>query len=735
MIGAMAQQQPTDNAPQKKPAMSAPAIKVPLWYRPWLLALAFLVVTFVVYQPVWRAGFIWDDDDHLTANPAMTAPHGLRMIWSSLAVSRYYPLTLTSFWVERRLWGLNPMPYHLVNIALHAINGVLIFLVLRRLRVPAAWLAAMLWVLHPVNVESAAWVTELKNTQSGLFFFLALLWYLRFDAEEKRHWYAFALVCGTAALLSKPSTVVLPLVLLLCVWRERGRWQQKDMVRIAPFFGLALAMSVLTVIEQRGHILRTGTTEWHVGMAERLAIAGRAVWFYAAKLLCPVRLTFVYPRWEIQANTLSAWLPLAAAVATGPVLWRLRQREWARASLFGLGYFAVALLPVLGFFDVYYFRYSFVADHFQYLASAGFIALAASAGVRASQQAGWPGKQIGAVAVPATLIVLGMFTWKQGHVYQDVETLWRDTVTKNPGCWLAHNNLGVALTQAGKIEEAIGHYGQALRFKPDYVEGHCNLGIALARLDKLPEAIKQYEQALQFKPDYAAAHNGLGSALSHLGRIEEAIGQYELALKFKPDFAEAYNNLGNALQKLGKVSEAIRHYEQALKIDPDDAEAHNNLGNALLQLGKAADAIGQYQQALRFKPDDAETQNKLGAALIVAGKPREALAHLEQALRLKSDFAEAQNNLAWLLATLAPAEGGDPVRAVSLAQGACELTGNKVPGYLDTLAVAYGAAGRFNEAVTTAQKAIELGRSAGQTQFVAEVEARLELYRSGRAYR
>jgi hypothetical protein len=293
-----------DDAPHERTVVSSPATETYFAHRPWLLALVLVVGTFVAYQPIWHAGFIWDDDDHLTANPAVAASNGLQMIWSSLAVSRYYPLTLTSFWVQRRLWGLNPLPYHLVNVALHAANGVLIFGLLRRLRVRAAWLAAMLWVLHPVNVESVAWITELKNTQSGFFFFLSMLCFLRFDADKKHSWYALAVACGLAAMLSKPSTVVLPVVLLLCVWWERGRWNRTDIVRIAPFFGLAVGMSVLTVIEQRGHVLRAGTTEWQLGPAERLVVAGKAIWFYAAKVLWPVRLAFVYPRWAADASSL-----------------------------------------------------------------------------------------------------------------------------------------------------------------------------------------------------------------------------------------------------------------------------------------------------------------------------------------------------------------------------------------------------------------------------------------------
>jgi len=322
----MTGQKPIDDALPEWSAMSFSATKGYFSHKPWLLALFLVIITFVAYQPAWHAGFIWDDDDHLTANPAMTTPGGLRMIWSSLAVSRYYPLTLTSFWVQHRLWGLNPLPYHLVNIALHAINGILVFLVLSRLRVPAAWLAAAVWVLHPVNVESVAWITELKNTQSGFFFFAAILCFLRFEAGGQRRWYALALLCGLAAVLSKPSTVVLPLVLLLCAWWERGGWRRRDLVRTAPFFALALFMSVLAIVEQRGPIARQGTSEWSLGIAQRFIVASKAIWFYLGKVLWPAKLEFVYPRWEMAAASASSWLPLVGLLAVGFVLWTWRRR-------------------------------------------------------------------------------------------------------------------------------------------------------------------------------------------------------------------------------------------------------------------------------------------------------------------------------------------------------------------------------------------------------------------------
>jgi tetratricopeptide (TPR) repeat protein len=580
--------------------------------KPWVLAIFLVVLTFLAYKPAWRAGFIWDDDDHLTANPVMTAQHGLRMIWSSLTYSRYYPLTLTTFWSERHLWGLNPMPYHLVNIAFHAANGILIFLILRGLRVPGAWLAAAVWVLHPVNVESVAWITELKNTQSGLFFFLAVLCFLRFEADAtRRHWYGLALLCGLAALVSKPSTVVLPFVLLLCAWWQRGRWRRADMARIAPFFLLALAMSALTITEQQGDVLRAGTTEWQLGLAERTVIAGKAIWFYAAKILWPVRLTFVYPRWDVNASSLWSWLPIAVLVALAVMVWRCRNRAGCRAVLFGGGFFIVALLPVLGFFDIFYLRYSFVADHFQYLACLGLISLTASAGTAICARAGQSGRGFGTLAAAIVLLILGVSTWRQAHIYQDMETLWTDTLMKNPQCWMAHDNLGNDFLQKGKLSDAIGHFEQALRIKPDYAEARYNLGTALSREGRIPEAIAQYDQALRLKPDYAEAHNNLGIALAQTGKLDDAIPHFEQALRINPDYDQARCNLGNVFLKEGKFAEAIAQYEQELRIKPDLAEVHYNLGIALARVGRVPEAIEHWQQTLRINPDFTPARNAL----------------------------------------------------------------------------------------------------------------------------
>jgi Tfp pilus assembly protein PilF len=334
------------------------------------------------------------------------------------------------------------------------------------------------------------------------------------------------------------------------------------------------------------------------------------LWFDCGKLIWPHDLTFIYPRWEIDPRV--AWLyvfPVAAMVVV-IALWRLRTRM-GRGPLVAVLCFAGTLAPALGFFDVFPFRYSYVADHFQYLASIGLITLIVSTGTLVCQRVGPRGGDWGRLVAVTVLLVLGVVTWSQAHIYQDVETLWRDTIAKNPQCWLAHTNLGDVFLQEGKVSDAIGQYEQVLRIKPDYAEAHFNLGIALTQAGQIEEAIAHYEEALRINPDYAEAHSNLGTALIREGKVSEAIAQYEQALRIAPNFANVHNNLGIVLAQTGQIEDAIAHYGQALRINPDYAEAHYNLGNALAQIGQVLESIAQYEQALRIKPDFTQAQNAL----------------------------------------------------------------------------------------------------------------------------
>ncbi len=676
--------------------------------RSWLLAAVLVVLVLAAYLPALRCGFIWDDNAYVTENRALRSPEGLGKIWlKPRTTPQYYPMVFTSFWVEYHLWRLQPVGYHLVNVLLHAVNAVLLWRLLRRLEVAGAWWAAAMFALHPVMVESVAWVTERKNVLSCLFYLLAVLAYFRFrpltdgKAVKARDWrfYPLVLVLFLCALLSKTVTCSLPAALVLLVWWKNGRVEKRDAVALAPLFVLGAALGFVTVWLEKYHVRASGT-EWALSFAQRCLLAGRVLWFYAGKLFWPDQLTFIYPRWEIDAGAAWPYLFPLGALAVLITLWLLRSRM-GKGPLVAVLFFTGTLAPALGFLDVFPFRYSYVADHFQYLASIGLIALAVGAGAAIARWAGPRGRRLGTLTAAAVLLMLGVSTGRQTHIYENLETLWRDTLAKNPSAWIAHNNLGSALERAGHLEEAMAHYELALRIKPDQAEAHYNLGLALAQEGRTRDAIAQYEQALQIKPDDAETHNNLGNALLQVGDFDQAAGHFETALRIKPDYAAAHYNLGLALVQLGRELEAIPHWEQAVRLKPDFAEAHSNLGLALAH----------------------------------AGRVQEAISHHEEAVRLKPDSARAENNLARLLATLEPAEGGNPVRAVGLAQRACELTDNQVATYVDTLAIAYAAAGRFDEAVATAQSAIELARTAGQAQLVGEIESRLELYRSGRAYR
>jgi len=639
----MTRRQSNDDALHQPPAASAPIPYVWFEHRSWFLALVLVLVTFAAYQPVWRAGVIWDDEELVTDNRMVQAPDGLRRMWLTTDVLGYWPLTSSAWWLEWRLWGNHPTGYHAVNVLLHAINAVLVWAILWRLKVPGSWLAGCVFALHPVNVASVAWISEQKNMLSMLFYLIAIRLYLRFDEEGGWRWYGFSLGAFLLALLSKTAVVMLPVVLLGCLWWMRGRVRREDFLRSLPFFVLSLVMGLVTISFQYpravgGHAPQTE------GFFTRLAVAGSTPWFYLYKTLLPINLTAIYPKWAIDASPWTAFAPGIILLGCLTWFWR-RRKSWGRPLLFGLGYFVVTLFPVSGLFHQSFHLYSFVADHWLYHSIAGVIALVVAAGVEICRRLGHRGRSVGVVAGVGVMIALGAATWDRACVYAADQTLWRDTLTKNPKAWVAHDNLGIDLEHAGKIEEAIAHYEQALRIKPDDAKAHNNLGVALKDQRKVPEAIAHYEQALRIRPNFAEAHNNLGVALAQTGKIEEAIAHFEQALGIEPDYAEAHYHLGNALAQTGKIEEAIAHFEQALGIEPDDAEAHYNLGNVFLREGKVSDAIGHYEQALRIKPDHAEAHYNCGVALELVDRVRDAITHYEYALRIKPDYAEAHNNL------------------------------------------------------------------------------------------
>ncbi len=648
--------------------------------RDWILLLflpALLTAILAAYYPALHGGMLWDDDRHVTRSDLQSAD-GLSRIWFDLgATQQYYPVTHTAFWLQHKIWGDDTLGYHLVSIMFHGSSAFLIALILRRLAVPGWWLAAVIFALHPVYVESVAWISELKNTLSGLFYLGAILAYLQFDQDRKRWRYACALALFLLALLTKTVTATLPAALLVIFWWQRGRLSlRRDVMPLVPWFVLSLSAGLLTAWVERTLVGAQGAL-YQFTWIERILIAGRVIWFYLGKLVWPANLIFIYPRWQIRQS--DGWLylfPLGAVIMLA-CLWFLRSRT--RAPLAAMLFFCGTLFPALDFFNVYPFRYSLVADHFQYLASISVVALFSAGLVRLISR--WNAGSA-RVSAAATIILGGLLavpTWSQSRQYTNAETLYRTTIRRNPSCWMAHNNLGNVLQRAGRLEEAVAHHREALRLYPDYGEAHNNLGAALHRMGWVEEAVAEYKEALRLVPDLGGAHLNLGNALWELGRVEEAVTEYQAGIKLEPESAEmhcnlgaalsrlgrleesadqsreavrlrqgyttALVNLGNVLQRMGKLEEAAAQYRVALQHDPDSAGARVALGGVLQQQERYDDAIVQYRQALKLKPDYAEAYNDLGNALLASGRPAEAMVQYREVLRLKPDLAAAHFNL------------------------------------------------------------------------------------------
>ena len=632
------------------PSTAVSSQPVSLLDRDWLRALLLLAAVFLTYQPVWYAGFIWDDDAHITANPCIIGPLGLKEIWTTSA-AWYYPLSLTTFWIEHALWGLAPLPYHLVNVLLHGACAVTLWQVLRSLQVPGAWLGAALWALHPAEVETVAWVTELKNTQSTLFYLLAIFFFIRgLKLRTKTHEALFhrndaiVLLFSLLAMTSKTSTVVLPLVLCLCAWWTEARWSWRTMARTIPIFALSLlasAITVWTVQLNATHDHSLGTRS----LLDRLIVSGDVFWFYLGKIIWPSPLIFIYPRWEIHANSVLSYLPVLAAVILMATLWAQRN-VWSRPAFFALAYFLIALLPVLGLIDQYFWRYSFVGDHFQYLASMGPLALIGAA-LSLLLNSLFPKRlQLQCSICAALFVVPSLLSWRQSRIYETEETLWADTLAKNPGCPLASNNLGNILLRKGRVEEAIALFRKSISIHDSGPDIHNSLGNALLELNQPDNAIAEYRNALKIDPANFGAYNNLGITYAQNGQANEAMIQYEKALEINPHYADAHNNLGNVLLQSGLPDDAIAQFQMALSTSPLDADAHNNLGWALLKKGQIDSAISHFQQAIDLAPTDLKARNNLGIALAQSGHLAEAIAQFQQALQINPRDPNAQNNLA-----------------------------------------------------------------------------------------
>ncbi|HTX64579.1 MAG TPA: tetratricopeptide repeat protein [Opitutaceae bacterium] len=591
--------------------------------------------TLLAYGPALRGGFIWDDSGHVT-RPDLQSFAGLGRIWFEIgATQQYYPFLHSAFWLEHRLWGDAPLGYHLLNVLLHAAAACLLGTALRKLAVPGAWVAALLFALHPVCVESVAWISEQKNTLSAVLYLCSALAYFRFDERRRGADYALAAGLFLLALLTKTVTATLPAALLLVLWWRRGRlaWR-RDVLPLLPWFAAAATAGGITAWFERARIGAQGA-DFTLGAAQRFLVAGRVVWFYLAKLAWPADLIFIYPRWTIDAAVAWQWLFPLGALTLVAVLWRARQR----GPLTALLYFGGTLFPALGFFNVFPFLFSFVADHFQYLASAGILALAAAGLARLPRTAG-------ATVAGLLLAGCGALTWQQCGMYRDVFTLYQTTIARNPDCWLAYNNLAEATADAGRPAEAIPLLDQALQLRPDFAEAESNLGDDLRLIGRPQDAIPHLLHAINLQPKFAQAHNNLGTALMMTNRPAEGMAEFRQAAALRSDFALPHFNLGLALANAGATGDAVAEFAAAARLEPCNAEYELNWAVGLAVTGRFSEARSHFERAIALAPDLVDARLQYGRALTGANRLEDAIAQYEAAVQIAPDAPGAHLALA-----------------------------------------------------------------------------------------
>lgn len=727
--------------------------------RGWAWPLALLLATFLVYSPALRAGYVWDDDDYVTNNRWVKSPDGLPAIWSlsydasqrqfKCRTPQYYPLVFTSFWLEHRLWGLSPLGFHAVNVALHALNALLLWRLLSRLGVPGCgWIAAV-FALHPVAVESVAWITERKNLLSTFFMFSAFLALWPVFRDGKRLNYFVGLLLFIAALLSKTVACSLPAVLLLARWIVAKRVTRRDVLLTTPLFVVGLLFALLTAHLEKTHVQASGV-EWQLAVWRRaLLLAPSAFCFYAGKIAWPYPLIFNYPRWDLSTITATQCAPLllsSGALAACAIFYR----RGGRAALGWLLLSAMTLTPALGFFPIYPQRYSWVADHFQYVGMIGFIGLLVHAARlawlrihRQDERRNTPAPNnhdvvnnigVGWIVGAFALLILGGLTFWQTLEYRDADTLWRATLRKNPDSWIASYNLGFAALQQGKNAEALPFFEHAARFSQARYDALTNWGHALVQMGRPDDAVEKLNQAVALQPDRSEAFQSLGLAYVGMRRWPDAQAAFESATRLTPESIAGWRNLANVYVQRGDWPGAANAASKLTELAPDDLNARLLLANAFATLRRHKDALEQYQQAERWAPQDASARLGAITALHDLGRSREAL---ERVVASRRDFPNVGEFLqleAWILATATDAQVRDGPRARQSAEALVKAVGENALA-LDALAAAQAECGDFEVATRTAEQALQAARKSYPPDALRELEARAALYRAGKAFR
>jgi len=706
-----------------------------------------VVLVLVVFGQTFRHGFVnFDDDKYIYENPIISEGITLENIaWAFTHVhaANWHPLTTLSHMLDCQFYGLWAGGHHLSNVLLHAVAAVLLFLVLREMT-GALWRSAFVaavFAIHPLRVESVAWVAERKDVLSGVFFMLTLWAYSRYVRRpESRGRYTLVAVGFVLGLMSKPMLVTVPFVLLLLDFWPLGRLQQKSQLprllwEKLPLFALLVLSCVATVIAQGGAIQPLQRFPLPLRIGNALVAYG----IYLRQMIYPAKLVVLYPMLK------DGW-PMWVALAVLLLLMALTAGAWILRGkkpylIVGWLWYIGMLVPVIGILQVGHQAH---ADRYTYLPQIG-IYLAATWAF-----ASWAGDcrqrrmALGGLAV-AVLSILLATAHHQTSYWRDSIRLWTHAFECVPNNPVAHYNLGHVLQQQGRTEEAITQFREALRLNSAYTDALCNLGLALSQQGRTGEAIACYREALRVDrndpkaltslPAYAVAHCNLGIALFQQGQTEEAITQFREALQVSPDHADAHNNLGNALLFAeGKTEEAIAHYRQALRINPAHVGAHFNLANVLIRQGRTEEAMAHYREALRLNPAYAEAHYQLGSALFKQGRTEDAIAHMRQALELEPANGSIQNDLAWILATAPQESLRAGARAGQLATHASHASGGNNPLILETLAAAYAEAGDFPNAVQTTKKALQLAETQPNAALAAALRRELQLYEAGQAF-
>jgi len=579
-------------SPKKKPAKveRTAATAAPPEERGGLIfkVLVILLAGLFIYAPVFHGGWLWDDDQEITASQVLPDPNGLVKIWTGNAGADYFPLKTTVQWLVYRGIQADPTGWHLLNISLHLACALLVWKLLARLEIRQAWLGGLLFCIHPILAESVGWVSELKNTLSLFFLIFSMLAWLAFDQRKKESGYWWAIVFFSAAILCKTSVVMYPFILLLYCWWKRGRIALNDILRSAPFFLISLAMGLLTIYFQFARAIGTETIPVG-GLLSRTATAGMAILFYFYKCVLPVGLLVIYPRWDVDPPSLVQFLPWP--VIAGVLFWLwTRRNTWGRDVLFGLGFFLINLFPILGFITMSYMRITWVADHFVYLPIIGLIGLA-TAGMGYAYEESKPDTRRYLMGLGLVIFsVLVVHSHRYAGVFANEYEMWTHTLKSNPNAWQAHSRLGKVMLERGDNDAAFYHISESVRLRPDLAETHNNYGAMLEKKGDLNGALEQLRTATRIASDIAIYKVNLASLLVRMGKYQDGSAVYDTLLKIDPGNPTFLCNYGVSLYFLGRNDEAIESFQKALKVNPDLKDAKENMAAALKKKAGLTDA-------------------------------------------------------------------------------------------------------------------------------------------------